>query len=171
MRPNQKGTVNIGVAAEAKPVVKVDINVPSGIEVDEVGNTEGWTYETVGRPITKVTFTGGPIPPFECRFFSVLGMPKRKAKFLITLATHAADGTVQQYRAPDPFDLYPAVIVYAGVNPGDGSAPKGSSSTPLILGAVAAGAAAAGGTLFMRRRRQQRRRQRRRPGRPPAKRR
>jgi predicted small lipoprotein YifL len=167
MEPKVKGTVNIGVAAEAKPVVKVDINVPSGFDVDEVRNTEGWTYETVGRPVTKATFSGGPIPPFECRFFSVFGVPTRKAKLLITLTTHADDGTLTQYRAPDPFDLYPAVIVYAGVDPGDGTPAKDTSSAPLVVGGVAAGALAAGGFLFMRRRRPPR--QRRRP--PPAKRR
>lgn len=110
----QSATVNIGVAAEAAEVVRVDVSLPKGFRLERVIDIPGWKAE---RSADKVSFTQGSIAPFGCGLFTLAGVVAKKATLAFPLATHAADGTIQRYESTKDNDQYPAQLVFAGTTP------------------------------------------------------
>lgn len=146
------GTLNVGVAAEARTVVAVDITVPSSFHVDRVVPYSGWTSAKTGN---GYHFSGGTIPVFQCGYFTFQGTATKKAVLAFDITTQSDDGSKIDYRDRDPASLFPAQLVLAGVEP-DVIMKSGDKPTPAWVapGAAVVGAAVAAGLiLFVRRRR------------------
>lgn len=116
------GAVNVGVAAEAKPVDKVDIDIPSTFKVSGLQAPPGWTP---GGDQHTARFTGGHLEPFACGYFVVRGTATKRATLTFPFVTHSPDGTTQKYRGGRD-DFYPAQVVYAGTQPS--GTPPGSTT-------------------------------------------
>jgi hypothetical protein len=108
--------VNIGVAAEEKPVRDVDIEIPDGFELKEPVGFMGYEPTRKGK---WVHYTGAEIQPFGCHYFAFSGQAARKGALVARIITTAADGTKTHYDSVKPAALYPAMIIYAGVTPGE----------------------------------------------------
>lgn len=150
------GNLTIGAAAEARPVVQVDVAVPKDFELQSVVPTPGWSSVTSAG---QLTFKGGPIQVFTCAFFTVTGLVPKKGILAFDITTHAQDGTITHYTSRDPTNLYAAQLVLAGVDPAtlipSDKPPGGKGHTVLVVVGVVillAGAAVAGAIVVRRRR-------------------
>jgi hypothetical protein len=140
--------VNIGVAAEEKPVRDVDIEVPDGFALKEPVGFLGYEPTREGK---WVHFTGAEIQPFACTFFAFSGQATRKGALVARIVTTAVDGTKTHYDSTKPAALYPAMVIYAGVTLEELNGSK-SSVVPRIAVAVGVAIAAVGIAVFIRRR-------------------
>lgn len=147
----EPASVTIGVAAEEKPITRVDVGIPAGFELEEVTDSPGWTSEETS---SGLTFTGGTIPPFGCSYFTVRGKATKKAALAFPLDLHADDGSVREYRNRELGAQYAAQLVYAGVEPpkedAAGDSADDSSTGTVIVTAVAAAVGVAGGAWALR---------------------
>lgn len=149
--------INFGVAAEDKPVTAVDVTVPEGFALREPVAFNGWQAVLEG---SVVHFTGGTIKAYTCEFFTFSGAAQRMGALRADITVVHDDGTTQVYADPNPYSLFPAMGIYAGVPiPAQGVTPLGgdgeSGSGPLLL-AVSVAVIAGGVTalfLVMRSRR------------------
>jgi uncharacterized protein YcnI len=150
------GNLTIGAAAEARPVVQVDVAVPKGFELQSVVPTPGWSSATSPG---QITFKGGPIQVFTCAFFTVTGLVPKKGILAFDITTHAQDGTVTRYVSRDPTNLYAAQLVLAGVDPATlipSDKPPGSKGHAVLVAvgiAILLAGAAVAGVIVVRRRR------------------
>jgi len=148
-------TINIGVAAEEKPVTAVDIAIPPGFELkDQIGYL-GWVGTRVGD---STHFEGAEIKPYSCAYFTFKGVAPQKGKYLASITVHAADGSTTKYIDANPYSLFPALGIYAGVPiPSQGVSPGGGSGDGfpwmwLAIAVVAGGVAVAFAVVWNRRR-------------------
>ena len=147
--------VNIGVAAEAKPVGAVDIQIPDGFTLKEPVGFQGYTATLNGD---YAHFEGGQILPYTCHYFGFEGTATKRGRLVAQIVTTAADGTKQRYTDLRPISQFPAMLIFAGVNAADYApkAPKvgGGVSIWVALGvAIAAGLLVVGGAVLVNRRR------------------
>ena len=105
-------SVNIGVAAEDKPITNVRIGVPKGFDLEESFGFLGWTGERHG---TVVDFTGGAIAPYQCGYFTFKGSAPKKGVYVADIVATAEDGTRRAYTNTNPYSAFPAMILYADV--------------------------------------------------------
>ncbi len=146
--------VNIGVAAEQKPVRGVDISIPEGFDLEEPFGYLGYVGTVDGD---WVHFEGAEIAPFTCTFFSFQGQATRRGRLVARIVTTAVDGAKTQYNDLKPASLYPAQLIYAGVPVPTGAQPESKSGFPSIwlglAGALTAGGIAVGAAVLVNRRR------------------
>jgi hypothetical protein len=150
-----EGMVNIGVAAEAKPVRAVDIAIPDGFELKEPVGYQGYTATIDGQ---SVHFEGGSIAPYSCHYFGFQGTAVKRGRLVAQITTTAEDGTRQRYTDLRPISQYPAMLIFAGVKAADyepkAPAKRGGVSIWVALAvAIAAGAVVVGGAVLLNRRR------------------
>lgn len=147
--------INIGVAAETKPVTAVDIEIPAGFHLKEPVGYQGYTATITGN---KVHFEGGSIAPYTCHYFGFGGQATKKGRLVADIITTADDGTTQRYTDLRPISQFPAMLIFAGVKAAD-YAPKtpsssgGASIWVALAVAVAAGVVVVGGAVMVNRRR------------------
>ena len=151
-----RAVVNIGVAAEEKPITGVDVTVPSGFHLEDPIGYLGWIGTATGN---VVHFQGAVMQPYTCTFFSLDGTATKKGRLVLPILTHAEDGTSRHYASTQPFNPYAAQVIYAGipiptqtVTPGgNGGLPSGFF--PALGIAVLAGALVVGAAVMVNRRR------------------
>ena len=107
-----RGVVNIGVAAEAKPITAIDVTVPAGFHLEDPIGYLGWIGTAAGN---VVHFQGAVMQPYTCTFFSLDGEATKKGRLVLPILTHAADGTSLRYASTQPFNPYAAQVIYAGI--------------------------------------------------------
>lgn len=103
-------SVNIGVAAEDKPISEVDIAVPKGFDLVDNFGFLGWVGE---RHDSVVTFSGGIIEPYQCGYFTLKGTAPKKGVYQANITAIAEDGTRRLYKNPNPYSAFPAMMLYA----------------------------------------------------------
>lgn len=145
-------TLTIGVAAEDKPIVGVDVAIPDGFELTGPLEVPSWQAAKEGD---TVHFTAGRVEPFGCGYVTLRGRAGRKGRLVFPLTVTAEDGTTRRYADTDAALPTSAGLLYAGVDPPDASGEDGGNGgppTPVIIG-VAAVLGAAGFSLLRWRRR------------------
>jgi hypothetical protein len=147
-------TVNIGVTVEQATVPDVEIDVPSGLHLDQVYEKAGWS---VTRRGSVLRYRGGPIEPFTCAYFPLGVTASARGTFGVPVVQRDAAGRVVARTTPDPNSSQDRALdqfVYAGVKP---PSTGGSSQGPsvVVIGGIALVAIGvlAGGVLAWRSRR------------------
>lgn len=84
----------MGVGAEEKPVVAVEVAVPQGFVVEEIDPPTGWTGESAGR---TVRFEGGEIAPLACQSFTLRGTAAERGPLAFDLLLTHPDGSQSRY--------------------------------------------------------------------------
>jgi len=156
IEPGRTQTVTVAAAAEETHLVDVVITVPDGFRLDRAVDTGAWTSAHDGA---TVHFTGGAIAPFECEFFSLVGVAERPATLLFPLTVTDDKGTVREYTSTELGQEYAAQLVHArpASDPGASGTPasesgSGPTAATLVAAIAAAAVAVAGiGTLAARR--------------------
>lgn len=156
VKVGKKATVNIGVAAEDKPITSIDITIPAGFDlIDPVGYL-GWVG-SASADKRSVHFQNSTMQPYTCTFFSLDGTATSRGRLVLPILTHAQDGTTLLYKSTQPFNPYAAQLIYAGVRiPNPTVTPGGKSSSSIavaIVIAIALGALAVGAMVLANRRR------------------
>jgi hypothetical protein len=151
----EEGMINIGVAAEAKTVQAVDIEIPAGFELKEPVGYQGYTGTINGG---FVHFEGGSIAPYSCHYFGFEGTAVKRGRLVAEIVTTADDGTKQRYTDLRPVSQFPAMLIFAGVDAADYApkAPKAGGGVNIgvaLAVAVAAGGLAVGAAVLVNRRR------------------
>jgi uncharacterized protein YcnI len=122
--------------------VKVELTPPQGFAIDSFVSAPGWKRaelstgsgeETV---ITKVTWSGGSIPPEDDAVFQFLASTDASQSYEFKVRQFYSDGTVVDWSGPESSDT-PAPVVEAKSDLGGG----GGSSTLEIITLVVAVAA------------------------------
>jgi hypothetical protein len=121
-----QATVAFGVPAETTPVDNVEVEIPPGFRVSEVGQPSEWRSNVATG---RVRLTGGPIGPYSCVYFSLVGVAQRKGVHVLAFHTTATDGTVTAYDRPEASDVHAAQLIYAGVAPDPAA---DSTPTPVL---------------------------------------
>jgi uncharacterized protein YcnI len=142
----QKGTDNVFTVAvptesESASTTMVELTVPEGFGVDAVMPAPGWEIrtETTGSgesaEITKVTWSGGSVPPERSTSFEFVGEAESAEDYSFEIRQTYSDGEVADWNGPEDSDT-PAPVVEAKDSLGGG----GTSTITwiaVILGAVA----------------------------------
>jgi hypothetical protein len=131
--------MSVGVTVEATAVSDVEISVPTGLRLDRIDAKPGWTTT---RGPSSVRYRGGPIPAFNCQFFSLGVTATSQGAFGISVVQRAADGNVVARSAPDPNvaeDRLLGQIAYAGVKPPAAATGSNGPSTPMIASVALVG--------------------------------
>jgi hypothetical protein len=139
VEPGKAGSVNIGVAAEATSIVDVSITIPPQFRLHTAVDERGWTQT---HDAASVHYAGGPIQPYTCAYFSLIGVADHKQTLTFPLSVTDNHGTVFPYVSKTFGDPYAAQLVYvrperhepAGVPPAEGS----QSGVPIAGIALAA---------------------------------
>ena len=147
--------VNIGVAAEAKPVAAVDIDIPSGFELTEPVGYQGYVGTVQGD---VAHFEGGTIAPYACHYFGFQGKATKRGRLVADIVTTADDGTKTTYNDLRPISQFPAMLIFAGVQESDYTTPTpnpggGVSIWVALAVAVGAGVVVVGAAVMINRRR------------------
>ena len=161
--------LTIGIAAEAKPLVAVDVDVPDGFTLTGSLDVPSWTATRDGDTIH---YTGGRIEPFGCGYVTLRGRAERKGRLVFPFTVTAADGSTTRHTDVDQALPTAAGVLYAGVElpgaPEDGD--DGNGGTIVAIAVAAAAALAIAGVTVARRRRLQARATARRAARATARR-
>ena len=130
----QPATIAVGVTVEDAVVSDVTITIPTGLQLDRVDPKPGWTITRTGA---SVRFRGGPIPRFDCRYFSFGVTAPAAGSFGVPVVQRAADGKLVARSSPDPGNAQSRVLdqwVYAGVKPPSNPSGSGGTSVTTIAG-------------------------------------
>ena len=152
---NKELMVNIGVAAEAKPVHAIDIEIPDGFSLKEPVGYLGYTGSIRGK---FAHFEGGVIQPYTCQYFGFVGKATKRGRLVAEIITTADDGTRQRYTDLRPISQFPAMLIFAGVNSSDyevkPKAKEGDGGFFVALAiAIGAGVLVVGGAMLVNSRR------------------
>jgi hypothetical protein len=139
-------TINVGVTVEAPTVPDVEIEIPSGLQLDHVYAKAGWSSTRRG---SVLRYRGGPIEPYTCAYFPLGVTAPARGVFGVPVIQRNAAGEIVSRTTPDPNSAQDRGLdqfVYAGVKP---QSPPGSSNGPSIvviagIALVAIGAVAGG---------------------------
>lgn len=142
----QKGTDNVFTVAvpnesESASTTMVELTVPEGFGVDAVMPAPGWEIrtETTGTgetaEITKVTWSGGSVPPERSTNFEFVGEAESAEDYSFDVRQTYSDGEVVDWNGPEDSDT-PAPVVEAKSSLGGGGTTT-MTWIALILGAVA----------------------------------
>jgi hypothetical protein len=122
----QSAAIIVGVAAEGVAVDDVKIEVPPQLGLTSADDAQGWTES---RTATGVHYTGGRIDPLACAYFTLRGVPTKRATFVLPLTLHFADGTSRTFTGTELGALDSGHLVFAGTDPD--AVP--SSASPLQI--------------------------------------
>jgi uncharacterized protein YcnI len=134
-------TVAVPTESESANTTMVELMPPEGFTIDAVTPTPGWQVEAQksgsgeSAVITKITWSGGSIPPDQATNFNIVGEAENAEDYTFDVRQTYSDGTVVDWNGPESSDT-PAPVVQAKDSLGGG----GTSSLTwiaLILGVVA----------------------------------
>lgn len=146
----ERVNVNIGVAAEEKPVRAVDIEIPDGFDLDEPFGFMGYEPTRRGK---WVHFEGAEIQRGACHYFAFQGEATKKGRLVARIITTAPDGTKTRYEDLRPGALFPAMLIFAGVDMADYSDDDGGVPTWVgVVISLALGVVAVAVAMWVRRR-------------------
>lgn len=127
----QPSTVAVGVTVERTPVPDVTVTMPAGLQLQRVDPKAGWSITRTGP---SIRFRGGPIPRFDCAYFSFGVVAPGRGSFGIPVEQRSATGAVVARSTPDPASAQSRALdqfVYAGVTPPSTSSGSGVSATTI----------------------------------------
>jgi uncharacterized protein YcnI len=142
----QKGTdyvftVAVPTESETASTTMVELTPPEGFTIDAVTPTPGWEVNVQksgsgeSAVITKVTWSGGTIPPEQASNFAIVGEAESEEDYALDVRQTYSDGEVVDWNGPEDSDT-PAPVVEAKSSLGGG----GTSAITWIavtLGAIA----------------------------------
>ena len=131
-------TVLVGVPAEEKPVVAVDVAIPSGFRLEDAPDIGPWRVERDG---STLRYRGGELAPYACASFNLEGAAERQARLAFSVTSRSPDGSEVRFDGTEPYDPHAAQLVYAGFSPPpppDEGASGWLSGTTVGLAATAA---------------------------------
>jgi uncharacterized protein YcnI len=142
----QKGTDNVFTVAvptesESANTTMVELNVPEGFGIDAVMPAPGWKIATEktgsgeNADITKITWSGGSIPPEQATNFEFVGGADSAKNYDFSVRQTYSDGKVVDWNGPESSDA-PAPVVEAKDSLGGGGTSV-MTWIALILGVVA----------------------------------
>ncbi|MEA3075973.1 MAG: hypothetical protein QOF60_881 [Actinomycetota bacterium] len=135
----QPAAIIVGVAAESSAVDDVKIKVPPQLRLTGADQAQGWT---LSRTATEVDYSSGRIEPLTCAYFTLRGVPTKRATFVVPFTLHFEDGTSRTFTGTELGALDSGHLVFAGTNPD--AVP--SSTSPMQI-AVIVSVAAIGVTI------------------------
>jgi uncharacterized protein YcnI len=142
----QKGTdyvftVAVPTESETASTTMVELTPPEDFTIDAVTPTPGWEVNVQksgsgeSAVITKVTWSGGTIPPEQASNFAIVGEAESEEDYALDVRQTYSDGEVVDWNGPEDSDT-PAPVVEAKSSLGGG----GTSAITWIavtLGAIA----------------------------------
>ena len=142
----QKGTdyvftVAVPTESETASTTMVELTPPEGFTIDAVTPTPGWevNVEKSGSGesavITKITWSGGSIPPEQATNFAIVGEAESEEDYALNVRQTYSDGEVVDWNGPEDSDT-PAPVVEAKSSLGGGGT-SAITWVAVILGAVA----------------------------------
>ena len=142
----QKGTdyaftVAVPTESESASTTMVELTPPEGFALDAVMPTPGWKVETEttgsgeSAEISKVTWSGGSVPPEQATNFGFVGEGESAKDYTFDVRQTYSDGTVVDWNGSDSSDT-PAPVVQAKDSLGGGGTSV-LTWIALILGVVA----------------------------------
>ena len=110
--PIEKGndyvfTVAVPTESESASTTRVELTPPEGFTLDAVTPTPGWqvAVEKSGSGesavITKITWSGGSIPPEQATNFSIVGEAESAEDYAFDVRQTYSDGTVVDWNGPE----------------------------------------------------------------------
>lgn len=150
----EKVTFTVGVPAEEAVVGRVEIEVPENFDLHRAIERPPWKVTQEGQ---VVTFTGGPLPLFQCAFFTLAGVAEEKEKLIVPFTTFTPEGEkIREFRSEELNHLDAAQLVYAGLPTGPEISEPGEGPPSWLApaGWALIGIAVAGGFVLLVRRRQ-----------------
>lgn len=142
----QKGTdyvftVAVPTESETASTTMVELTPPEGFTIDAVTPTPGWDVNVQksgsgeSAVITKVTWSGGTIPPEQASNFAIVGEAESEEDYALDVRQTYSDGKVVDWNGPEDSDT-PAPVVEAKSSLGGGGT-SAITWIAVILGAVA----------------------------------
>ena len=134
-------TVAVPTESESASTTRVELTPPEGFTLDAVTPTPGWqvAVEKSGSGesavITKITWSGGSIPPEQATNFNIVGEAESAEDYAFDVRQTYSDGTVVDWNGPESSDT-PAPVVEAKDSLGGGGTSV-MTWIALILGVVA----------------------------------
>jgi hypothetical protein len=132
---DRRATVTVGVPAEEREVVRVDVGLPEQFRLDDVVASQYWTGRRAGE---SVRFEGGPLAPYSCVYFSLNGTATDRGKLVFPLTVHLKDGGTERLTGEKINDPRGAQLVFAGTQPrqSDYFGVDGGGTDLGVIGAV-----------------------------------
>ncbi len=136
----QPTNVTVAVTVEAVSVPDVQMDFPTGIQIDHAVPTEGWKITQSGQTLRYIGENGTTIQPFTCAYFAVQVTATAKGVYPVPVTQRDAKGTVVAKTAAggnQKTNPYFIQTIYAGTKP---PKPPGThiSTTVLAGGALIA---------------------------------
>src|SRR5262245_12962588 len=134
-------TVAVPTESESANTTMVELTPPEGFTIDAVTPTPGWQVKTQtsgsgeSAVISKITWSGGTIPPEQATNFSIVGEAESAEDYAFDVRQTYSDGTVVDWSGPESSDT-PAPVVQAKSDLGGGGT-SAITWIAVILGAVA----------------------------------
>lgn len=135
-------TVAVPTESESANTTMVELTVPEGFGVDAVMPAPtGWDVETQttgsgeNAEITKITWSGGSVPPEQSTNFQLVGEAESAQNYDFAVRQTYSDGTVVDWNGPESSDT-PAPVVEAKSDLGGGGGTSIVTWIALILGAA-----------------------------------
>ena len=135
-------TVAVSTESETASTTMVELTPPEGFTIDAVTHTPGWEVEVERSgsgeeaTVTKVTWSGGSVPPEQSTNFAVLGEAESAEDYALAVRQTYSDGTVVDWSGSEDSDT-PAAVVEATSDLGGGGGTSAITWIAVILGAVA----------------------------------
>jgi hypothetical protein len=137
----QPANVTVAVTVEAVPIPDVQIDIPTGLQINHAVPTPGWKITQSGQTLRYIGQNGTTIQPFTCAYFAVQLTATAKGAYAIPVTQRDAKGTVIAHTAPggdQKINPYFIQTVYAGEKPPKPPGGKGISTTVLAGGGLIA---------------------------------
>jgi uncharacterized protein YcnI len=138
-KEGQVFTLAVPTEKENATTTTVELTPPNGFSIDSFFPTPGWkrSVQQTGSgeeaQITKVTWSGGSVPPEEDASFSFLGSTAGSGDYTFDVKQTYSDGSVVDWSGPESSDS-PAPVVKAVSSFGGGT--SGLTWVALALGVV-----------------------------------
>lgn len=141
-KETQMFTIAVPTEKENANTTRVELTPPQGFAIDSFVPATGWKRAVLSTgsgeetAITKVTWSGGSVPPEDDAVFQFLASTDASKTYEFKVRQFYSDGSVVDWSGPESSDT-PAPVVEAKSDLGGG----GGSSTLEIIALVVAGAA------------------------------
>ena len=118
-------TVAVPTESETASTTMVELTPPEGFTIDAVTPTPGWEVEVERSGsgeeavITKITWSGGSIPPEQATNFAIVGEAESAEDYAFDVRQTYSDGEVADWIGPEDSDT-PAPVVEAKESLGGG---------------------------------------------------
>jgi uncharacterized protein YcnI len=139
---DQVYTLVVPTEKEDASTTQIEVTPPSGFSIESVAPAPGWKQEvaTSGSgeetEITKVTWSGGDIPPEQAAFLSFFGSGEEAKTYAFKVRQTYSDGEVVNWAGPESADE-PAPTIELESSLGGGGGNKTLEIVALAVGGVA----------------------------------